>query len=535
MHRAVRFPFAFAQKTAPKQHSAESLGADGRFTGDCLIVTLRAFDYDSIPPPCRELPVNVVAELLRGPDWTAADAVVVTDQFGVAHTRGELDVRSAQYANVLIGFGVQPGDRVAVQIGKSFDLVALHLAVIRAGAVYLPLNASYTDREVADLMDDATPALLVRDAALDHAVRRSTSLELSKAADAAKASFLDVARGVDDPAAILYTSGTTGKPKGAVLSHGNLDAGTRTLLEAWHFTSDDVLLHILPLFHIHGLFVALYCTLASGSSTIFIDKFDAHQIAETLPRATVLMGVPTHYTRLLEEPAFTREATRHIRLFTSGSAPMLVSTHEAFTERTGHTILERYGMTETGMLASNPYVGARKPGFVGPPLPGVEIRVDGDAGTGEIQVRGGNVFSGYWNRPELRDTEFTADGWFRTGDLGHFDADGYLEIVGRSKDLIITGGLNVYPKELEMVIDEFDGVLESAVIGLPDPDFGEAVIAVVVAEDGVTLDADTLRAMAKQQLAGFKVPKRFHVVDALPRNTMGKVEKAKLRKQFSEA
>lgn len=479
--------------------------------------------------------MNVVAELLLGPDWTSPGDVVVTDQFGGVHTRGDLATRSSQYANALVELDVQPGDRVAVQIGKSFDLVALHIAVIRAGAVYLPLNASYTEREVCDLMDDAEPALLVRDEPLSHGVSRRSSADLAKLADASSTAFADVSRTAADPAAILYTSGTTGKPKGAVLSHGNLDAGTRTLIEAWRFTSDDVLLHILPLFHIHGLFVALYCTLASGCSTIFVDRFDARQIADTLPRATVLMGVPTHYTRLLDEPAFTREAVRNIRLFTSGSAPMLVSTHEEFTARTGHTILERYGMTETGMLASNPYVGARKPGFVGPPLPGVEIRIDGDGGTGEIQVRGGNVFSGYWKRPELRATEFTADGWFRTGDLGHFDADGYLEIVGRSKDLIITGGLNVYPKELEMVIDEFPGVLESAVIGLPDPDFGEAVIAVVVAEAGAALTAEALRALAKAQLAGFKVPKRFHIVDVLPRNTMGKVEKAKLRKQFADA
>lgn len=478
--------------------------------------------------------MNVVAELLRGPDWTSADALVVTDQFGTSFSRGDLDVRVAQFANALVQLGVTPGDRVAVQSAKSFDLVALHCAVIRAGGVYLPLNASYTDREVCDLMDDAEPALLIRDAALDHEVQRRSMEELAGFADRSKPSFVDVPRGADDPAAILYTSGTTGKPKGAVLSHGNLDAGTRTLLEAWHFTGDDVLLHILPLFHIHGLFVALYCTLASGSATVFIDRFDAPEIATALPHATVLMGVPTHYTRLLDEPSFTQASARHIRLFTSGSAPMLVSTHEAFTARTGHTILERYGMTETGMLASNPYVGARKPGYVGPPLPGVEIRIDGGE-TGEIQVRGGNVFSGYWKRPELRETEFTVDGWFRTGDLGHFDDDGYLEIVGRSKDLIITGGLNVYPKELEMVIDEFAGVLESAVVGLPDPDFGEAVVAVVVAEPGAQLNADELRALAKAQLAGFKVPKRFVVVDALPRNTMGKVEKAKLRKALAEA
>ncbi len=476
--------------------------------------------------------MNVVAELLLSPGRVNPSSVVVIDQFQHAHTRGELESRSAQYAQALVRLGVQPGDRVAVQIGKSFDLVALHVAVIRAGGMYLPLNAAYTDREVADLMDDAAPVLLIRDEALDHAIRRCSAGEIADLADAAPTSFHDVERTNDDPAAMLYTSGTTGKPKGAVLSHGNLSAATRTLVEAWSFSADDVLLHILPLFHIHGLFVALYCTLASGGSTTFIDRFDATRIVDALPGATVLMGVPTHYTRLIDEPTFTRQSARSIRLFTSGSAPMLVSTHEAFTARTGQVILERYGMTETGMLASNPYVGARKPGFVGPPLPGVEIRIDG-AETGEVQVRGGNVFHGYWKRPELRATEFTADGWFRTGDLGHFDADGYLEIVGRSKDLIITGGLNVYPKELELILDEFPGVLESAVIGLPDLDFGEAVVAIVVPQPGVLLDVDKLRLLAKQQLAAFKVPKRFHIVEALPRNTMGKVEKARLRQQFS--
>jgi malonyl-CoA/methylmalonyl-CoA synthetase len=470
--------------------------------------------------------VNVVAELLLAPGRMRPEAVVITDQDGVHHSNAELDARSAQYANALIVLGVQPGDRVAVQIGKSFDLVALHIGTIRAGGVYLPLNASYTDREVGDLMEDAEPALLVRDEPLEHAVLRLSTDELAELVDGAATHFHDVSRTVDDPASILYTSGTTGKPKGAVLSHGNLAASTQTLIQAWQFTDNDVLLHILPLFHIHGLYVALYCSLASGSSTVFIDKFDAPRIAEMLPLSTVLMGVPTHYTRLLEEPSFNAAAVRKIRLFTSGSAPMLVATHDAFRERTGHTILERYGMTETGMLASNPYEGDRKPGFVGLPLPGVEIRIDGSTdGAGEIQVRGDNVFAGYWKRPELRATEFTEDGWFRTGDLGRFDEEGYVEIVGRSKDLIITGGLNVYPKELELIIDEFPGVAESAVIGLPDADFGEAVIAIVVAEPGVVLEAAELR---------FKVPKRFHIVDSLPRNTMGKVEKAKLRKQFAD-
>lgn len=478
--------------------------------------------------------MNLLAALLLDPGRARPEAVVIVDPEGVKRGNAELEARSAQFANALQTLGVEPGDRIAVQIGKSFDLVALHLGALRAGGVYLPLNSSYTDSEVSDLLDDAEPTLLVRDESPDHFLLRLTGDELAELADTAGTEFVDVPRTSADPASILYTSGTTGKPKGAVLSHGNLAASALALVKAWHFTTDDVLLHTLPLFHIHGLYVALYCTLASGSSTILIDKFDPVRISSALPDATVLMGVPTHYTRLLAEPAFTREAVRNIRLFTSGSAPMLVATHDAFRERTGHSILERYGMTETGMLASNPYAGERKPGFVGPPLQGVEVRVETSAeGAGEIQVRGGNVFGGYWKRPELRATEFTDDGWFRTGDLGRFDEDGYLEIVGRSKDLIITGGLNVYPKELELVIDQFPGVAECAVIGLPDADFGEAVIAVVVAAAGAVLNTEALRTSVREQLAGFKVPKRFYVVDALPRNTMGKVEKAKLRKKFS--
>lgn len=479
--------------------------------------------------------MNLLATMLLGPGRARPECIVITDAEGVQRSNAELDARSAQFAHALLRLGVKPGDRVAVQVGKSFDLVALHVGALRVGGVYLPLNAAYTNREVSDLMDDAEPAVLVRDEPLEHQVLRLSQDELAELADSAATDFVDAARSADDPASILYTSGTTGKPKGAVLTHGNLAASAQTLIKAWRFTADDVLLHMLPLFHIHGLYVALYCTLASGSSTVFIDKFDVPRIAEMLPFSTVLMGVPTHYTRLLEEPTFDAKAVRKIRLFTSGSAPMFVATHQAFRERTGHSILERYGMTETGMLASNPYQGDRKPGLVGPPLPGVEIRIDGSTdGAGEIQVRGGNVFAGYWRRPELRATEFTEDGWFRTGDLGRFDEDGYVEIVGRSKDLIITGGLNVYPKELKLIIDEFPGVAESAVIGLPDPDFGEAVIAVVVAELGHVLESSVLRSLAREHLAGFKVPKRFHIVDSLPRNTMGKVEKAKLRKQFSD-
>ena len=432
-------------------------------------------------------------------------------------TYARLAACSADLATALAVRGVQPGDRIIVQTGKRPEVIALHLAAVRLGAVYVPLNSAYTQAEVEALVADADPALVVRDDVLDDLL-----------AQPGDGSFDDTPRALDDPASMLYTSGTTGRPKGAVLTQGNLIAACRTLVDAWGFTDDDVLLHILPLFHTHGLFVAAYCTLASGASMVMVD-FEPARVVRELPNATVLMGVPTQYTRLLAEPSFTREAAQGIRLFTSGSAPMLVGTHEEFTARTGRVILERYGMTETCMLTSNPLRGQRRPGTVGPPLPGVEVRVvEGDA----IQVRGPNVFAGYWRRPELRETEFTDDGWFITGDLGRFDSDGYLEIFGRSKDLVITGGLNVYPKEVESVLDALPGVLESAVIGLPDPDFGEAVTAVVVPAPGAALDPEDIRRQAREHLAAFKVPKAVHVVDALPRNAMGKVEKARLRAEW---
>ncbi len=477
---------------------------------------------------------NALAQVLLGHGRQAPQSVAIIDEAGRTHTYGELLDRSARFANALVARGLQPGDRVAVQTGKSVDLVALHLGVIRAGGVYLPLNSAYTDREVCGLLDDAQPVLIVRDEDLEHPTPRLAMPEITALADAASSAFEDVGRTPADPAAILYTSGTTGKPKGAVLSHANLAAGAQTLVREWGFTTEDALLHILPLFHIHGLFVALYCALASGSRVLLVDRFDPAEVVRRLPDATVLMGVPTHYTRLLAYPGFDRAATAHMRLFTSGSAPMLVATHEEFTERTGHTILERYGMTETGMLTSNPLHGTRKPGTVGPPLPGVELRLDG-GNPGGIEVRGPNVFSGYWNRPDLATVEFTADGWFRTGDVGQIDADGYVEIVGRSKDLIISGGLNVYPKEVEMMIDDLAGVAESAVIGVPHPDFGEAVLAVVVLEPGSALTAADIIAAAREQLASFKAPKRVEIVAALPRNTMGKVEKAKLRQTYAQA
>ena len=344
----------------------------------------------------------------------------------------------------------------------------------------------------------------------------------------------------DDLAAILYTSGTTGRPKGAMLTQRNLASNAAALHQIWGFQHDDVLLHALPVFHTHGLFVATNCVLANGTGMIFLPRFEPGAVIEQLPRATVLMGVPTYYTRLLADPRFTDDACRSIRLFVSGSAPLLAATHEEFAARTGHAILERYGMTETSMISSNPLDGERRAGTVGMPLPDVDVRVTDPANgeelpagrVGGVEVRGPNVFAGYWGRPELTATEFTTDGFFKTGDVGMVDADGYLHLVGRSKDLIISGGLNIYPKEIEDVVDAIDGVEESAVIGVVDADFGEAVVAVVVARPGAVLDPDAVRAAARSRLAGFKVPKHVHVVDALPRNAMGKVEKAKLRSAF---
>jgi malonyl-CoA/methylmalonyl-CoA synthetase len=360
--------------------------------------------------------------------------------------------------------------------------------------------------------------------------------EISALATDRSGAFDDVSVGPDDVAALLYTSGTTGRPKGAMLTQHNLASNAAALHQAWGFEPDDLLLHALPVFHAHGLFVALHCVLANGSGVVFLPRFDVDAVIQQLPRCNVFMGVPTFYGRLLEDPRFTAAVAGKVRLFISGSAPLLATAHEAFFERTGQQILERYGMTETVMITSNPLEGARKPGSVGPPLTGVEVRLADrdDDGVGEIQVHGPNVFSGYWGRPELRATEFTDDGFFRTGDLGSFDDDGYLTIVGRTKDLVITGGLNVYPKEVEEVIDALEGVLETAVVGVPDADFGESVVAIVVAEPGAEIDPDALRQAARTSLAGFKVPKRIVVRESLPRNAMGKVEKAALRREVAE-
>ncbi len=448
----------------------------------------------------------------------------------VTHTYADAARRSAQLARALAAHGARPGERVAMQVAKSVEALMVYLACVRAGYVLLPMNTGYTPAEVAHLVGDAEPVVVLDDASLAaiavEADSMPTGLEVHRA-------------GPDDLAAILYTSGTTGRPKGAMLSQRNLAANSATLAGLWGFTADDVLLHALPIFHTHGLFVATNCTVAVGASMVFLDRFDPVEVTAALPHCTVMMGVPTFYTRLLAHPGFDVAACASMRLFISGSAPLLASVHDEFRARTGHAILERYGMTETSMLTSNPLDGDRRPGTVGFPLPDVQVRVVDDQGapvpTGEVggvEVRGPNVFAGYWRRPELTDTEFTPDGWFRTGDVGTFDGDGYLHLVGRSKDLIISGGLNVYPKEVESVLDELDGVLESAVIGVPDPDFGEAVVAVVVADGSAAPDPAVLREAARRQLAPFKVPKRVHLVEALPRNAMGKVEKAVLRREY---
>ena len=459
----------------------------------------------------------------------------------------DLEREVARWAAGLVAAGICPGDRVVYQVEKSAAVLTLHLALLRCGAIQVPVNPAYPDNEVAALLADADPALVIRDPAravlagrwqsltLD-AVGGGTACELASDADIAMPAL-----SATDGVALLYTSGTTGRPKGALLTHSNLVHNVKTLVDAWGFTEEDVLLHILPLFHTHGLFVATHCVLASGASMVLLPGFDVASALEALPMCSVLMGVPTHYSRLLADERFNASRVRGMRLFVSGSAPMPLTLHAAFEAQTGRTVLERYGMTETSMLTSNPLEGVRKPGSVGPPLPGVAVRVVDDDETplvtgsvGHVQVRGPNVFGGYWQRPDLAPETFTDDGWFRTGDLGAFDSDGYLELVGRSKDLVISGGLNVYPRDVEEVLDALAGVRESAVFGVPDPDLGERVVAVVVADEGDEIDANTLRAAARERLAGYQLPKRIVIVESLPRNAMGKVEKAVLREAAKE-
>jgi len=475
---------------------------------------------------------------------------------GAWYSWDDVERASAMIANLLGRLALPKGARVAVQVDKSPEAVLLYLATLRAGYVYLPLNTAYQATEIDYFVGDAEPSVVVcspanlrwvEPIARRHRVphlftlgddRRGTLLE---AAAREPDRFATVRSRADDLACIVYTSGTTGRSKGAMLSHGNVGSNALTLHTCWRWRAGDVLLHMLPIFHVHGLFVAIHGALLSGSRMIWRAKFDAKEAVRLLPQATVFMGVPTMYVRLLDEPGFDANACRNVRLFVSGSAPLLPDTFRQFEARTGQRILERYGMSETAMLTSNSYDGNRVPGTVGLPLPGVEVRVVDESGrpcgTGEIgaiQVRGPNVFRGYWRMPQKTKEEFTRDGFFRTGDMGKWDANGYLSIVGRSKDLIITGGYNVYPKEIESYLDEMDGVAESAVIGVPHRDFGEAVTAVVVRKPGARLDEAAIVAALKGRIAAFKVPKRVHVVDELPRNQMGKVQKNVLRERYAK-
>ncbi len=455
----------------------------------------------------------------------------------------------ARFAHVFRAAGVQPGDRIAAQVAKSPQALAAYGAAVATGAVFLPLNTGYRAAELDYFLGNATPRLLLCDKAeaaalaplaARHGAQVMTldadgSGDLARAAEGRPGAVVPTARSADDLAAILYTSGTTGRSKGAMLTHANLLSNAEALVDLWRFTDQDVLLHALPIYHTHGLFVACNVSLLSGGAMIWLPQFDATEVMRLLPQATAMMGVPTFYTRLLADPDLTRDATAHMRLFVSGSAPLLAETHAAFAERTRHLILERYGMTETNMITSNPYDGARRAGTVGFPLPGVTVRLRAggqDVAAGEvggIEVRGPNVFAGYWQMPEKTAEDMTADGFFVTGDLGRLDDQGYLEIVGRQKDLVITGGLNVYPKEVEEALDAVPGVLESAVIGLPHPDFGEAVFAVIVPQPGASPEAASVLAAIADRLARFKQPKAAVMVTALPRNAMGKVQKAQLR------
>ncbi|ETR77954.1 malonyl-CoA synthase [Afipia sp. P52-10] len=469
---------------------------------------------------------------------------------------GDLIAQSGRMANYLVARGVKVGDRVAVQAEKSVPALVLYLATVRAGAVYLPLNTAYTLNELDYFITDAEPSLVVCDpskadgiAAIAARVKAKVDTldpagkgSLTDGAAKEKAEFVTVDRKDDDLAAILYTSGTTGRSKGAMLTHDNLASNSLTLVDYWRFTDKDVLIHALPIYHTHGLFVASNVTLFARASMIFREKFDAADVLSLMPRATALMGVPTFYVRLLQQKGLTREATRSMRVFISGSAPLLADTHREWSARTGHGILERYGMTETNMNTSNPYDGDRVPGAVGFPLPGVSVRITdpetgkelGREAIGMIEVKGPNVFKGYWRMPEKTKSEFRDDGFFITGDLGKIDERGYVHILGRGKDLVISGGFNVYPKEVESEIDAMPGVVESAVIGVPHADFGEGVTAVVVKDKGAAIDEAMVMQALEGRLAKFKMPKKVVFVDDLPRNTMGKVQKNVLRDTYAK-
>jgi malonyl-CoA/methylmalonyl-CoA synthetase len=505
-------------------------------------------------PQKTTMNANLFSRLFDNLDSPARLAIEMLD--GTRISYGDLIAQAGRIANVLAASGVKPGDRVAAQTEKSVPGLVLYLATVRAGAVYLPLNTAYTLNELEYFLTDAEPSLVVCDPAKAEGIgaiaakirARVMTLgadgkgSLTEAAAKATPKFSTVARANDDLAAILYTSGTTGRSKGAMLTHDNLASNSFSLVDYWRFTDKDVLIHALPIYHTHGLFVASNVTLFARASMIFLPKFDPETIIGLMARATVMMGVPTFYTRLLQSPALTREAASHMRLFISGSAPLLADTHREWSARTGFAILERYGMTETNMNTSNPYDGDRVPGAVGRALPGVSVRVtDPETGKeiardtiGMIEVKGPNVFKGYWRMPEKTKAEFRDDGFFITGDLGKIDPNGYVHILGRGKDLVISGGFNVYPKEIESEIDAMPGVIESAVIGVPHADFGEGVTAVVVRSKDARVDETSVLKALDGRLAKFKMPKRVFVVDELPRNAMGKVQKNILRDTYAK-
>ncbi len=500
---------------------------------------------------------NYLAQRLRASSSDGAERVFAKKLDGSVISYQAFFDGAEAYAKALILKGLKPNDRVAVQADKSVEALQLYIGTILAGGVFLPLNTAYTTSEVSYFIEDASPSIFVCDS-VNHAELKTIAENLGVLAvetlDAnGSGSLSDLAKGMksepfevvprtaDDLASFLYTSGTTGRSKGAMLTHENLWINADTLKDYWHFSQSDVLIHALPIFHIHGLFVAINTTLAAGSSIIFMPSYDAEKILELMPEATVLMGVPTFYVRLLAQAGLTKASVSNMRLFVSGSAPLLAETHVKWQEQTGTAILERYGMTETNMNTSNPYDGDRRPGTVGLPLPSVEVIIT-DPSTGEklptgevgsIEVRGPNVFKGYWNMPEKTKEELRDNGFFITGDLGMIDDRGYVSIIGRSKDLIITGGYNVYPKEIELLIDDLDGVVESAVIGIPHADFGEAVTAVIVAESDATLSEADIKQALSTDIAKFKQPKQVFFVDELPRNTMGKVQKNVLRDTYS--
>ncbi len=484
------------------------------------------------------------------------EKVLIRDVNDRAYRYIDIADRSGQIAAFLQSMGALPGDRVTVQVEKSVECLCLYLACLRGGFVFHPLNLAYTKSELVYFLGNAEPRITVCDPGMENPIREIVAESgpgnvltlaadgkgtLADGADKMPTRFETLARKQDDLAALLYSSGTTGVPKGIMLTHANLLRNTEALIEAWGFSSKDHLLHALPIFHVHGLFVAIGCVLLGGASMRWLPAFDVAEVIRFLPECTVLMGVPTYYTRLLSQSTFDADVAGNVRLFISGSAPLLEETFAEFEQRTGHRILERYGMTETNMNTSNPLHGERKAGTVGPPLQGIEVRIVDDEGAavernsiGNIQVRGPNVFIGYWRMPDKTEEDFTADGFFNTGDKGLIDKDGYVSIVGRAKDMVITGGLNVYPKEIELFIDDLDGVTESAVIGVPHADFGEGVVAVVVPAAPDSVDEKSVIAACKTELANFKVPKRVVLVQALPRNTMSKVQKNVLRETYGD-